>query len=70
MFQMAKSKTFFGIYLLEAEDGSIVVKSDHYGPGYASFKIGMQMLENLREIEIVNPEMLKVEGLIYSPRTQ
>lgn len=67
---MDKPKTLFAIYLIEDEDGRVVVKSDHYGPGFNSYGIGVSLLQNLRDIEIVHPEFVEVQSLEYLPRTQ
>lgn len=63
-------KTMFAIYLIEDEQGFIVVKSDHYGPGFNSYTLGMQLLENLNDASVVHPEALRVETLDYLPRAQ
>lgn len=67
---MDKPKTLFAIYLIEDEHGVITVKSDHYGPGFNSYGLGMSMLQDLRDMEIINPGMIEVQSLEYSPRTQ
>lgn len=70
MNRMDKPKTLFAIYLIEDEHGVITVKSDHYGPGFNSYGLGMSLLQDLRDMEIVNPGAIEVQSLDYLPRAQ
>ncbi len=70
MGQMDKPKTLFAIYLIEDDQGVVTVKSDHYGPGFNSYGLGMSLLQDLRDMEIINPDVIQVQSLEYSPRTQ
>lgn len=65
-----ESKTLFAIYLLEDEQGVVTVKSDHYGPGLASYGLGMALLSDLKDMEMVNPDLIHVQSLQYLPRPQ
>lgn len=67
---MDKPKTLFAIYLIEDEHGVVTVKSDHYGPGFNSYGLGMSVLEDLRDMAILNPESIEVQSLDYLPRAQ
>jgi len=67
---MDKPKTLFAIYLMEDEHGVITVKSDHYGPGFSSYSLGMSLLQDLRDMQSINPEMIEVQSLAYLPRPQ
>lgn len=67
---MNESKTLFALYLIEDNHGVVTVKSDHYGPGFNSYELGMSILEDLREMAILNPDILEVQSLDYLPRAQ
>lgn len=60
-------KTFFAIYLVEDESGRVTVKSDHYGPGFNSYHLGIEILENLKALEVTEHDFLNVQHLTYSP---
>lgn len=70
MSRMESPKTLFAIYLIEDERGMVTVKSDHYGPGFNSYGLGISLLQDLRDIEIVNPDFVQVQSLEYLPRAQ
>lgn len=63
---MKESKTLFAIYLIEDEAGFVTVRSDHYGPGLNSWQIGMEILHNLKLLEVTESEMLNVQTVQYS----
>jgi len=65
-----KNKTMFAIYLMEDESGFVRVRADHYGPGEASYSLGMEMLMFLKHTERENPSNMKVEGVFYALQTQ
>lgn len=67
---MDKPKTMFAIYLIEDEEGTVTVQSDHYGPGVNSYNLGIGFLMQLAECQMDNPEKVKVEPLAYLPRAQ
>ena len=67
---MDKSKTMFAIYLIEDDAGMVTVKSDHFGPGMNSYRLGMGFLMQLAECQVDNPSQVKVEPLAYLPRPQ
>ena len=66
----AMMKTMFAIYLMEDEEGFVRVRADHYGPGEASYFLGMEMLGYLKHTERENPSHMKVEGVFYALQTQ
>ena len=65
-----KNKTMFAIYLMEDETGFVRVRADHYGPGEASYFLGMEMLGYLKHTERENPSHMKVEGVFYALQPQ
>jgi len=65
-----KDKTLFAIYLIEDDQGVVTVKSDHYGPGLSSYGLGMALLADLKDMEMVNPDLIHVHSLQYLPRPQ
>lgn len=67
---MDKPKTMFAIYLMEDEDGTVTVQSDHYGPGMNSYNLGIGFLMQLAECQMDDPGKVKVEPLAYLPRAQ
>jgi len=55
---------------MEDENGFVRVCADHYGPGEASYSLGMEMLMFLKHTERENPSHMKVEGVYYALQTQ
>jgi len=55
---------------MEDEEGFVRVRADHYGPGEASYFLGMEMLGYLKHTERENPSHMKVEGVFYALQTQ
>lgn len=61
-----KPKTFFAIYLSEDAAGFVTVSSDHYGPGFNSWQLGMEILHNLKALEMTERDLLSVQHVNYS----
>ena len=67
---MESDKTMFAIFLMEDERGFITVETDHYGPGLASYNLGLSLLGQLHLCDAEHPEKMEVKPLAYLPRPQ
>lgn len=65
-----KEKTMFAIYLMEDEEGFVTVQADHYGPGMSSYILGIQILNDLRRVELSNPGSVEVQSFNFLARPQ
>lgn len=63
-------KTLFAIYLIEDEKGFVTIQADHYGPGFNSYFLGMQLMHQLEAMVDSCPEQVTIESLAYLPRAQ
>ena len=61
---------FFAIYIHEADDGAITVKSDHVGFGLNAFELGLYVMQDLKSIEANNPGHMTVEHCQYLTQVQ